>query len=209
MDSSTLEKRSQLRQLARKRRQSLTPAQRKKYSTLLQNHLLTLSLFINAKHIALYIPNDGEIDPTGIINAGEKMGKSFYLPILPPEFGLPNTSALWFGKFSPKGSAMVLNKFNIPEPALRSPRHRIKSQALDLILLPLVCFDLSGNRLGMGGGYYDRTLARHYRTHPKCIGVAFEAQKFDALPVCSWDIPLHGIVTEKRQYLIQHNPATP
>ena len=68
---------------------------------------------------------------------------------------------------------------------------------LDVILMPLVGFDNDGNRLGMGGGYYDRTLAytRHAIKKPVLIGVAHDLQRVDRLPYASWDIPLNAIVT--------------
>ena len=72
------------------------------------------------------------------------------------------------------------------------------------MLVPLVAFDGAGNRLGMGGGFYDRTFA-YLRTRavwkrPQLIGVAYEFQRLEALPVQTWDIPLQGIATEKRLY---------
>jgi len=72
-----------------------------------------------------------------------------------------------------------------------------------LIFLPLVAFDNAGNRLGMGGGYYDRTLAwkqrRRYWHGSRLIGVAYGFQQLERLPVESWDIGLDGILTD-RQY---------
>jgi 5-formyltetrahydrofolate cyclo-ligase len=72
---------------------------------------------------------------------------------------------------------------------------------LDLILTPLVAFDDQGNRLGMGGGFYDRTLAylgrRKHWKKPRLIGTAHAFQQVARLPHESWDVPLHGVVTEK------------
>jgi len=73
--------------------------------------------------------------------------------------------------------------------------------ALDIALVPLVAFDDYGRRLGMGGGYYDRTFAylrhREHWRRPKLIGVAFEFQRVAELPAQPWDVPLDGIITEK------------
>ena len=100
---------------------------------------------------------------------------------------------------------MHLNRFGIQEPAC-SPRHWVRAWQLDLILLPLVAFDESGNRLGMGGGFYDRSLAyRQSRTHsrrPRLIGLAHELQRVEQLATNSWDIPLDMIATEKRVFRI-------
>ena len=88
--------------------------------------------------------------------------------------------------------------FGIQEPAggpIRAARN------LDIILTPLVAFDSAGNRIGMGGGYYDRTFAflkrRTTWRKPKLIGIAFGLQEVDAVPVDTWDVPLDGILTEK------------
>ena len=100
-------------------------------------------------------------------------------------------------------SSLQLNRFNIPEPQVRPSEWRSASQ-LDLLLLPLVAFDAQGNRVGMGGGFYDRTLAylqhrRHWRK-PVLIGLAHEVQKTDGLTTQSWDIPLDTIITESSRY---------
>lgn len=70
---------------------------------------------------------------------------------------------------------------------------------IDVVLLPLLAFDGAGNRLGMGGGYYDRSLAGcRQRTlkRPLRVGLAFSWQQADSLPAQPWDVPLHAVVTE-------------
>ena len=94
---------------------------------------------------------------------------------------------------------MAVNYFGIPEPDI-SPRKRCPPRALDVVLMPLVAFDESGNRLGMGGGFYDQTFSYKSRaanvSKPLLIGVAYEFQRVDLLPTNWWDIGLDGIVTE-------------
>ncbi len=79
------------------------------------------------------------------------------------------------------------------------------AQELDLVFLPLVAFDRVGHRVGMGGGYYDRTFAFVQQMHhkPILIGLAYEMQQVDGLPFCTWDIPLDGVLTEKQLRLFQ------
>ncbi|GAK85225.1 5-formyltetrahydrofolate cyclo-ligase [Vibrio ponticus] len=94
---------------------------------------------------------------------------------------------------------MVLNQYRILEPKLK--QHLIQPLAkLDLICTPLVAFDSTGHRLGMGGGYYDRTLAPwfHARQGAKPIGLAHDCQHVSRLPIESWDVPLPKIVTPSR-----------
>ena len=74
---------------------------------------------------------------------------------------------------------------------------------LSLVLLPLVAFDAKGNRMGMGGGYYDRAFEFKQKTLsylPRLIGLAHELQKKEQLPTESWDIPLFAIFTDKKIY---------
>lgn len=100
---------------------------------------------------------------------------------------------------------MTVNQYGIKEPCLRTNK-TILSKQLNLVLLPLVAFDAQGNRMGMGGGYYDRTFAfknQHQNkigTKPKLLGLAHECQQVEQLPIESWDIPLQGILTDQHYY---------
>ncbi len=98
---------------------------------------------------------------------------------------------------------MIKNIYGIREPKL-IPANRRAAWALDLVLLPLVAFDALGNRMGMGGGYYDRTFSfkslRKGMTGPNLIGLAHEIQRVEKLPIESWDIPLTSIVTDSKSY---------
>jgi 5-formyltetrahydrofolate cyclo-ligase len=91
---------------------------------------------------------------------------------------------------------MVMNRYSIAEPKLNQTQI-IPVSKLDLICTPLVAFDTTGHRLGMGGGYYDRTLEPWFQTKqgPKPIGLAHDCQQVDRLPIASWDVPLPKIVT--------------
>ena len=101
---------------------------------------------------------------------------------------------------------MFLNRFGILEPCV-SQRACLDSSQLDWIFVPLVAFDSSGHRLGMGGGYYDASLAvlrsRIHWRKPRLVGLAHEFQRIDHLVVDEWDIPLHGILTNERFYPAQ------
>lgn len=93
---------------------------------------------------------------------------------------------------------MMRNRFGIPEPA---QSRRQPPGMLDLVVVPLVGFDAACNRMGMGGGFYDRSFAyRLTRRHagPRLVGLAFDCQQVAELPVAPWDVPLDVIVTESR-----------
>ncbi|MFO7593704.1 MAG: 5-formyltetrahydrofolate cyclo-ligase [Pseudomonadota bacterium] len=188
------EQRNHLRRRIRDQRRNLPPAQRRAAAIGLEHLLGTHPLFLRSRHIAFYLPNDGEIDITPLLERARAMGKQCYLPILSPLYH----NRLWFAPYT-RSTTLVANRFGIPEPQSlwRDTRH---VWALDLVLTPLVAFDADGNRLGMGGGYYDRTLAylarrRHWRK-PRLIGTAYSFQQLESLPHQRWDVPLDGIATE-------------
>ncbi|WP_027853296.1 5-formyltetrahydrofolate cyclo-ligase [Marinobacterium litorale] len=191
--------RRSLRQTMRRRRRSLTPRQQKAAALRLKKSVGHQLWFRRAQHIALYLPNDGEIDPRPLIELCWKLGKQVYLPVLHPI----RHNRLWFVPYSPT-TKMVKNRFGIEEPGLQGVPRR-PAWALDLVMLPLVAFDPQGNRMGMGGGFYDRTFSYKHTEKgihgAKLIGLAHECQRVEALPVQPWDVPLFGIVTDNTQYL--------
>lgn len=160
---------------------------------------VTLPIVERSQHIAVYLSNDGEVDTADIIESLWAHGKACYLPILRSS---PQRS-LWFGRYAPE-TPLTPNKFGIPEPAVGGDTIS-EPWMLDIALVPLVAFDLSGNRIGMGGGYYDRTFAYLKDVSgprsPILIGLAFECQKWDSIPAQPWDVPLNGVVTEAASYL--------
>ncbi|MFY1666050.1 5-formyltetrahydrofolate cyclo-ligase [Pseudomonas sp. Pseu.R1] len=197
-DPSTLS-RPQLRRLLRKARRSLSRAEQRQAAQGLYRQLAQNPLFRRARHVSLYLPMDGEIDPRLLLREAQRRGKKTYLPVLSP---WPRTKMV-FQRIKP-GDRLRPNRFRIPEPHI-NPRQQRKIWALDLILMPLVGFDDQGGRLGMGGGFYDRSLAYRARRKawqkPVLLGLAHECQKVEKLAVASWDVPLQGTVSDKRWYL--------
>ena len=199
MTEPALLPRPQLRRLLRQARRALTPAQQRQAARGLYRQLAQHPLFRRAKHIALYLPNDGEIDPRLLLRAAQRRGKATYLPVLSP---WPQTKMV-FQRIHP-GEKMQPNRFRIPEPRKNISRQR-KVWTLDLVLLPLVGFDDAGGRLGMGGGFYDRSLAylarRKQWRKPTLLGLAHECQKVERLAQASWDVPLQGTVSDRHWYI--------
>ncbi|WP_299182160.1 5-formyltetrahydrofolate cyclo-ligase [uncultured Neptuniibacter sp.] len=193
-----MNKRTHLRQQIRTLRRSLTPEQQQDAASALLRNLRCRQDFRRAKHIAMYLPNDGEIDPVPLIKLCWRLGKQVYLPVLHPVLH----NRLWFVPYTPQ-TPMVRNIYGIKEPKL-IPAKRRAAWSLQLVLLPLVAFDPLGNRMGMGGGYYDRTFSFKNQPHglrgPDLIGLAHEIQKVEKLPVEGWDIPLSSIVTDSQSY---------
>ncbi len=188
------ESRGAIRRRLRQARRDLSPAQQRVASRRLLLQLVQHPLFLRSRHIAFYLPNDGEIDPRPLMRRAQRLGKHCYLPVVS---GWP-TDRMRFQRILP-AQKWTANRYGITEPQA-SRANQAPAWRLSLILLPLVGFDAQGNRLGMGGGFYDRALAfRLARSRwfgPHLIGLAHHCQKVDSLPAAAWDIPLDGIVSD-------------
>ncbi|SDL59116.1 5-formyltetrahydrofolate cyclo-ligase [Franzmannia pantelleriensis] len=190
------EQRRQLRRELRQRRRALSASQQRDASRRLCRQLRRLPEVQRARRVALYLPNDGEIDPTPLLDWLRQRGAKAYLPVLMPLAD----NRLWFVHYH-AATPMVRNRFGISEPSTRHAAHRARRLppwALDLVLLPLVGFDAHGQRMGMGGGFYDRSFAftRRQGPRPRLLGVAHTCQQVAALPSAGWDIPLDAIVSD-------------
>jgi 5-formyltetrahydrofolate cyclo-ligase len=188
-----------IRQVLRTKRKELTAAFQKEASEVLLSRLKNDITVKEAKHIALYLANNGELDLQPFIHWSWQQNKHIYLPIIHP-FSKGHLLFLHYENNSP----MVNNRYNIKEPKL-DVRNIKPIQQLDIILTPLVAFDHTGARIGMGGGYYDRTLAKWYEHYaqnkqykPSIIGVAHDCQQITKVPNEAWDIPLPKIITPTR-----------
>jgi 5-formyltetrahydrofolate cyclo-ligase len=151
------------------------------------------------KRIGFYIPANGEIDIMPLLERAHAMGVQCFLPIVPGRGHLK----MWFSRLE-HGPRLArhwrLNRFGIPE--YHAPRGlRLRSSRLHKVFMPMLGFDARGYRIGMGGGYYDASLAflsaRRIWRAPALIGIAFSVQQVEHIPHDPWDVPLDGILTEK------------
>ena len=180
--------RNQLRQQIRKTRANLTALQQQQAEDSITQQAIELIEERNAQHIALYISFDGEISTDKLIKILWAQGKQVYLPVLHPF----NPNHLLFLRYLPD-IPMLKNKFGIWEPKL-NVQNVLPLDELDILFTPLVAFDKQGNRLGMGGGFYDRTL-QHWQKSPFIpVGLAHQCQQVEQLPTEAWDVPLHQIL---------------
>jgi 5-formyltetrahydrofolate cyclo-ligase len=181
-----------LRQSIRKQRRALPASTAMSCAIQLAEHLCTHPLLRNSRHIATYLAADGEIDPYPLMNCLWSMDRTLYLPVLVPFAH----GKLWFARYQP-GDVLVKNRYGIPEP---QHCELIKPGTLDLVLMPLVAFDACGHRIGMGGGFYDRSFAflhtRRQWRKPTLIGLAYEFQRQDNILPSRWDVPMNAIATE-------------
>ncbi len=175
----------------RSARRQLSPNEQQEHARFAAKHLIGSGHLLRARTIAGYIAADGELDLTETFDRLFALGKRLVLPVIDRL-----SHRLDFFEYTPS-TRLVRGVFDIPVPEPGS-RH-VPIIAIDLMLTPLVAFDVHGNRLGMGGGYYDRTLAQvEPLLRPHLLGVAHALQLSEQpLPHQPWDIPLDGVLTEQ------------
>jgi 5-formyltetrahydrofolate cyclo-ligase len=187
--------RQQIRQQIRQRRRALTPEQQTQFALQAADRMMAYPPVLLAHTVAVFLSFDGELDTRPLIDQLWRAGKRVYLPVLHP-FSPGN---LLFLHYHPS-SDLVVNRLKIREPKL-DVRDVLPLSQLDVLVTPLVAFDAAGQRLGMGGGFYDRTLQnwRQHRLQP--VGYAHDCQQVDALPTEQWDIPLPAVITPSKTWL--------
>ncbi|TBL61683.1 5-formyltetrahydrofolate cyclo-ligase [Hafnia alvei] len=197
--SNSGQSRSDIRSSVRQLRKNLSADFQHHAAQDIATRVMELPRVQNAHTVSLFLSFDGELNTRPLIERLWQAGKSVYLPVLHP-FSRGN---LLFLRYSAE-SEMVLNHFGIEEPRL-NVQQVLPVSRLDIIFTPLVAFDATGQRLGMGGGFYDRTLqdwesAYAQQCGPYPIGLAHDCQRVDALPVQEWDVPLPEIITPSTHY---------
>jgi len=188
----------ELRQRLRALRRALSPADQRRAALSVARRLEDWPVWTGATRVAGYWACNGELDPAPLLEHARAAGRSVYLPVLTGECSL---------HFAPCPADAVLrrNQFNIPEPEV-SPTEWLEPSRLVVVLTPLVAFDRTGTRLGMGGGFYDRAFAflrdPGYGGHrPVLLGLGYEFQQTAELVRQPWDVPLAAAVTEAALYV--------
>jgi 5-formyltetrahydrofolate cyclo-ligase len=192
--------RDALRRDLRTRRKAIPAAERIAGADALATRLLALPFAPERGYVGGYWAMDGEI---GLHSWQLRLPKSlvYCLPVLADD------ETLRFAPWRP-GDELVTNRYGIPEPDI-DPRSGLRASEMALIAVPLVGFDDAGHRLGMGGGWYDRTLAARLQqpAPPWLVGVGFEVQRVASVGAQAWDVPLDAICTERTTLI--PSPALP
>ena len=184
--------RAALRRELRQRRRELPAAQRIAAADGLATQLLALPFFPKTGYVTGYWAMDGEI-ALHTFQLKLPRGLVYCLPLLHGE-------ELRFAPWRP-GDALVANRFGIPEPDVE-PASALAPEAMALVVMPLVGFDANGGRLGMGGGWYDRTFSfrKLAPAPPYLVGAGFDVQRVASLHNEDWDVHADAICTESTTY---------
>ena len=191
------DRRDALRGELRARRRAIAAAERLDAAERLAERLLALPFVPQSGFVAGYWAMDGEI-ALHVWQLRLPSSLRYCLPVL-------QADRLCFAPWRP-GEPLLANRFGIPEPDVAAGA-LLEPDTMSLVVLPLVGFDARGGRLGMGGGWYDRTFAfrRLHRAPPWLAGAAFAVQQLDTLHAEPWDVPLDAVCTERATFL----PAAP
>ncbi|WP_456309302.1 5-formyltetrahydrofolate cyclo-ligase [Serratia proteamaculans] len=188
----TLMLRQGIRKHVRNLRREISDEQQQLAAVQAADHALNFAPIQQAKHIALFLSVDGEINTRPLIAKLWQRKQQVYLPVLHPF----STGQLLFLRYD-ENTELKINRLRIPEPPL-DIRNLLPLSELDVLIVPLVAFDAGGQRLGMGGGFYDRTLQNWQQHGFMPIGLAHDCQQVDTLPVEQWDIPLPALITPSK-----------
>ncbi len=197
---------SELRKSLRQRRVAISRTERRRAAANLTRNALRHGLLTRYQRIGIYLAHGAEINTLPLINRALALRRACYLPML--SFG--RGRMLWFNRLQ-AGQSWVANRYGIPENTTTQQLH---ARQLDLLFVPLVGFDDCGNRIGMGGGFYDTTLAYLRRRvvwrKPYLVGVAFECQRINGeLPHDPWDVPLDAVLTERGLHRFRRRNTLP
>ncbi len=183
--------RRELRQSLAERRRALTPAERISAAQGLRRSLELLPEYLTDSRVAGYWASQGELPLNLVMPPLVARGQQFLLPVIGADHQL--RFARWHSD-----DAVQPNRYGIPEPANIS--ELLEPFQLDLVFVPLLGFDRRGNRLGHGGGYYDRSFAflneQVRPTEPLLVGIGYAFQEQPRIEECEWDVPLDFVATD-------------
>lgn len=172
-------------------RDQLLPEEITAKSSLIAAGLYNLQAYRDAGAVMFFITFGTEVDTRPMVEETIKRGK---LALAPK--ALPETRELIPSRVLDWDSDLVPGAYNIPEPGEDTLRP-VKPETIDLLIVPGVAFDLKGNRLGYGGGYYDRFFPLLKKQTP-LVALVFDLQILPEIPVDEWDRRVDIIITEKR-----------
>lgn len=187
-----LSDRQDIRTHVRHLRRGLTSEQQQQAAVYVAEHAINFPPVQQANKIAIFLSFDGELNTRPLIARFWQHNQQVYLPVLHPF----SKGQLLFFRYD-SDTVLTPNRLGISEPPL-DIRNLATLSELDVLMVPLVAFDKQGQRLGMGGGFYDRTLQNWQQHNILPVGLAHDCQQVEALPVAGWDVPLKAIITPSK-----------
>lgn len=185
---------SQLRKSLRSARRSITPVEREKKSQLLARNLARYLPFRRCKKLAVYLSLPEEVDTSPVIELAQLLRKAIYLPVIDTKVW--QKQSMMFALYLPGETPLRENRFGIREPAVK-PGNCIRGIDIEFVCVPVVGFNDRCDRIGMGGGYYDKAFDSRRFQQSKLVGLAFEGQQADFEPA-RHDVPMQAVITEDR-----------
>ncbi len=179
----------QLRSEIKKKRENLSKDEVREKSNAIKNRLFEMKLFRNSQTILFYVSYDAEVYTHHMIKESIELGKNVVVPK-----SVTQDNSLILSKLK-SWDDLKIGAYNILEPKKETIKE-VDVESIDLILVPGVVFDEKGNRIGHGKGYYDRLLNKSKNTSH--VGLAFECQLVESVPIDRHDLPVHIIITEKQ-----------
>lgn len=171
-------------------RQALTSPFMQRSAIALLGHVSQAQLIEKHDNIAFYLPTGGEISCLPIIEYALSQGKKCYVP----KIVSTQKREMLFLPYTGRDS-VEKGRYGILEP-IAAPKDAIDTADLSLVFMPLVAFDNAGNRLGMGGGYYDAAFANKTKgKQPLLVGLAYNLQKVPQVPTEKWDLQMDAVIT--------------
>ena len=184
-------RKAELRKRIRRERAAIGAEQRQAWDAAINRQLLEHAARTGPGVLAAFLAFDGEPDLAPALAQLEHQGTRLALPVIVDE---PTRPAICFRQWS-SGSEMKPNRYGIAEPVGTLD---VRLDELDLVLIPLVAWDPQGGRLGMGASFYDRAFQPFAQLqHPFRLGVGYQLQELERIPLDPWDVRLHGVLTEK------------
>jgi 5-formyltetrahydrofolate cyclo-ligase len=173
-----------------KKRNTLPAELARQASKTIQAELLALPVFQEAARLMIYVSMGSEIYTDGIIQHSLQMGKQVAVPYLHQQYGQMDASEI-----RDLEQEMMIGKFysRVPKPEYFRP---LDPKDIDIIIIPGIAFDLQGNRLGYGGGYYDRYL-KLVRPETILIGITYSVLVVEELPAYPHDMPVDIVLHEQ------------
>ena len=181
---------NELRRKALIARREMSREARAKSSAIICKRVLRSREFVAGKVVGCYLPMTDEVDTLEIIERAWRANKRIFVPVL---FG---RQEMLFREIRPE-TTLRRNSFGLWEP---ESGETISPRKLDVVITPTVAYDEKNNRIGMGGGYFDRCFSflrcRRQWFRPKLIGVAFTLQKVEKITPNVWDIRLYKVISD-------------